>query len=81
MCYLHLPDIVHHDNEHRRVAPTASNMRKTGLNSQQIADELSLSQDTIAWLLAGDSNEAPSDVRIGWRTIGVKPARMEALDL
>ena len=58
---------------------TASNMRKSGLNSQQIADELSLSQDTIAWLLAGDSNEAPSDVRIGWRTIGVKPSRMEAI--
>lgn len=62
---------------------TASNMRKTGLNSQQIADELSLSQDTIAWLLAGDtkSNDAPSDVRIGWRTIGVKPSRIEAIGM
>jgi len=62
---------------------TASNMRKTGLNSQQIADELSLSQDTIAWLLAGDnkSNDTPSDVRIGWRTIGVKPARIEAIGM
>ena len=27
------------------------NLRKDGLNSQQIADELSLSQDTIQWLL------------------------------
>ena len=32
-----------------------SNLRKEGLNSQQIADELSLSQDTISWLLAAPS--------------------------
>ena len=47
---------------------TAMNLRKEGLNSQQIADELSLSQDTISWLLAGSQgDEQPSDVRIGWR--------------
>ena len=44
----------------------ASGLRKEGLNSQQIADELSLSQDTIAWLLAGSNQEEkPIDVRIG----------------
>ena len=32
-----------------------SNLRKDGLNSQQIADELSLSQDTISWLIAAVS--------------------------
>ena len=58
----------------------ASNLRADGLNSQQIADELSLSQDTVAWLLAGeDRRVAPPDVRIGWRTIGVKPERIEAI--
>ena len=31
----------------------ASNLMKEGLNTQQIADELSLSQDTITWLLSG----------------------------
>ena len=42
-----------------------SNLRKDGLNSQQIADELSLSQDTISWLIADSSvNEKPQDVRI-----------------
>ena len=43
---------------------TAANLRKEGLNSQQIADELSLSQDTISWLLAGNqqSEERPTDV-------------------
>lgn len=58
----------------------ASGLRGDGLNSQQIADELSLSQDTVAWLLAGeDRSAAPADVRIGWRTIGVKPERIEAI--
>ena len=60
---------------------TAGNLRKEGLNSQQIADELSLSQDTISWLLAGSqqNEERPTDVRIGWRTIGVKPNRIAAI--
>ena len=59
---------------------TAANLRKDGLNSQQIADELSLSQDTISWLLAGSkSDDRPTDVRIGWRTIGVKPNRIAAV--
>tara|TARA_B110000444_G_scaffold234065_1_gene244074 strand:+ start:16777 stop:17364 length:588 start_codon:yes stop_codon:yes gene_type:complete len=58
----------------------AANLRKEGLNSQQIADELSLSQDTIAWLLAGTSgDEKPRDVHIGWRTIGVRPQRISAI--
>ena len=57
-----------------------SNLRKEGLNSQQIADELSLSQDTISWLLAeSTSNEKPQDVGIGWRTIGVRPQRIAAI--
>jgi orotate phosphoribosyltransferase len=58
----------------------AFGMRKEGLNSQQIADELSLSQDTISWLLAdGTSEERPTDVRIGWRSIGVRPERIAAV--
>ena len=57
-----------------------SNLRKDGLNSQQIADELSLSQDTISWLIADSSvNEKPQDIRIGWRTIGVRPQRIAAI--
>ena len=58
----------------------AGNLRKEGLNTQQIADELSLSQDTIAWLIAGaTTGDKPSDVRIGWRTIGVRPQRIAAV--
>ena len=53
---------------------------KEGLNTQQIADELSLSQDTITWLLSGTGDsERPSDVRIGWRTLGVRPQRIAAV--
>lgn len=58
----------------------ASNLMKEGLNTQQIADELSLSQDTITWLLSETSEtERPSDVRIGWRTLGVRPQRIAAV--
>ena len=58
----------------------ASNLMKEGLNTQQIADELSLSQDTITWLLSGTGeSERPSDVRIGWRTLGVRPQRIAAV--
>jgi orotate phosphoribosyltransferase len=58
----------------------ATNLRKEGLNTQQIADELSLSQDTITWLLTGSaSDNRPTDVRIGWRTLGVRPARLAAV--
>ena len=57
-----------------------TNLRKEGLNSQQIADELSLSQDTISWLLTeSTAEEKPMDVRIGWRTIGVRPQRIAAI--
>ena len=58
----------------------ASNLMKEGLNTQQIADELSLSQDTITWLLSGTSEgERTTDVRIGWRTLGVRPQRIAAV--
>jgi orotate phosphoribosyltransferase len=51
-----------------------------GLNTQQIADELSISQRTVVWL-SGEASEDdhPDDVRIGWRTIGVRPMRIAAI--
>ena len=53
-----------------------------GLNSQQIADELSLSQTTIQWLSSSNvpmDDETPSDIRVGWRSVAVKAARVEAV--
>ena len=37
-------------------------------------------EDTITWLLSGTGDsERPSDVRIGWRTLGVRPQRIAAV--
>ena len=55
--------------------------RESGLNTQQIADELSLSQTTVQWLSASDYEveEKPLDVKVGWRSIAVKGDRIEAV--
>ena len=54
--------------------------RTRGLNTQQIADELSLSQTTVQWLSASDYevDDKPLDVKVGWRSIAVKGDRIEA---
>ena len=55
-------------------------MTEQGLNTQQIADELSISQRTVIWLNTGASEEEhPDDVQIGWRTIGARPNRINAI--
>ena len=55
--------------------------RSSGLNTQQIADELSLSQTTVQWLSASDYevDDKPLDVKVGWRAIAVKGDRIEAV--
>ena len=55
--------------------------RSSGLNTQQIADELSLSQTTVQWLSASDFevDDKPLDVKVGWRSIAVKGDRIEAV--
>ena len=55
--------------------------RTRGLNTQQIADELSLSQTTVQWLSASDYevDDKPLDVKVGWRSIAVKGDRIEAV--
>ena len=56
-------------------------MKAKGLNSQQIADELSLSQTTIQWLSSSQQpvEDHPADIRVGWRSIAVKGERIEAV--
>jgi orotate phosphoribosyltransferase len=59
----------------------AMEMKKKGLSDKEIADELHLSLDTVGWLLLkgdGKKKTAPpaTDVRVGWRSIGVYPHRM-----
>ena len=60
---------------------TVEEYRSKGLNTQQIADEMSLSQTTIKWLSSGGvgSDDRPDDIRVGWRSIAVKAGRIEAI--
>lgn len=61
---------------------TVAECKAKGLTTEHIADELSLSQSTIRWLLtdAGEgTSEKPQDIRIGWRTIGARPVRLQAI--
>ncbi len=63
---------------------TVAKYKQQGLSTEQIADELSLSQSSILWLLTNSPNESlsderPVDIRIGWRTIGARPTRVAAL--
>ncbi|DAC09088.1 MAG TPA: orotate phosphoribosyltransferase-like protein [Candidatus Poseidoniales archaeon] len=60
---------------------TVEELRSKGLNTQQIADEMSLSQTTIKWLSTGGvgSEDRPDDIRVGWRSIAVKAGRIEAI--
>ena len=66
-------------NELRR---TVEEYHNKGLNSQQIADELSLSQTTIQWLSSSNvpmDEDTPHDIMVGWRSVAVKAARVEAV--
>ena len=55
-------------------------MTEQGLNTQQIADELSISQRTVMWLNSGAAEvDHPDDIQIGWRTIGARPNRINAI--
>lgn len=54
--------------------------RSDGLSTQQIADEMSLSQTTVLWLSSKETvDEQPKDIRIGYRSIAVKATRIEAI--
>lgn len=62
----------------------ALNLHEKGLSEREICNELHLSQQTVEWLLAkGLKREAPegppADVKLGWRSIGVMPHRMQAV--
>lgn len=51
--------------------------KESGLNDHEIAEELNVSKDTALWLLSKGKNKKPEgDVKIGWRSVGVYPARI-----
>ena len=58
-------------------------LKSKGLTNRDIGNELHLSLPTIDWLLTRHvkTKKPPGDVKIGWRSIGVYPYRMELISL
>lgn len=56
-------------------------LREKGLPREEIARELSLSEETVGWLLARGKEEEkpPADIYIGWRSLGVYSSRLTNL--
>lgn len=58
----------------------ATALSKKGLSTREIAEELHLATDTINYLLDyGAEGVPPTDVKIGWRSIGVSGTRISLL--
>lgn len=61
----------------KELAANAKVLRKKGLGVREIADELHLSVDTVNYLIEyGAEGLPPSDVKIGWRSVGVSGYRV-----
>lgn len=61
----------------KELAANAKVLRRKGLGVREIADELHLSVDTVNYLLEyGAEGLPPSDVKIGWRSVGVSGYRI-----
>jgi len=62
------------------LAAKASALSKKGLSVREIAQELHLASETISYLLEyGPEGVPPTDIKIGWRSIGVSGTRMSLL--
>ncbi len=58
----------------------AMEYREKGFDPEEIAREMNLSRETVAWLLSRSlDGTPPADVKIGWRSIGVFPHRMRLI--
>lgn len=61
----------------KELAANAKILRKKGLSVREVADELHLSVDTVNYLVEyGPEGLPPSDVKIGWRSVGVSGYRV-----
>jgi orotate phosphoribosyltransferase len=56
-------------------------LKKNGLSESEISDELHLSVATVTWLLTRNVKleKPPSDVKIGWRSMGVYGSRIKLI--
>jgi orotate phosphoribosyltransferase len=51
--------------------------KESGLTEQEIAEELNVSNETASWLLGKGKEKKPTgDIKVGWRSVGVYPARI-----
>jgi len=59
----------------------ALELKESGMNNKEIARELHLSENTIAWVLSRsvESKAPPVDVKIGWTSAGVFGHRISYL--
>ncbi|MCD6237652.1 MAG: orotate phosphoribosyltransferase-like protein [Thermoplasmata archaeon] len=58
----------------------AQKLKESGLSEYEIASELNVAEETVAWLLSKKESEKPlKDVKIGWRSIGVYPTRISLI--
>ncbi len=64
--------------EVKGLAKKAREYKERGLNEREIGDELHVSIDTVRYLLEEgmDGTLPPSDIKIGWRSIGVFGSRI-----
>ncbi len=64
--------------EVKELAAKARELQKKGLKPFEIGDELHLGVDTVTYLLeeGAEGTLPPSDVKIGWRSLGVSAHRM-----
>lgn len=64
--------------EVKDLAKKAREYKERGLNEREIGDELHVSIDTVRYLLEEgmDGTLPPSDIKIGWRTVGVFGSRI-----
>jgi orotate phosphoribosyltransferase len=67
------------------IAKRAMELKQSGMNDKEIARELHLSENTIVWLLTKGAKsksapaDAPLDVKIGWKSVGVFGSRISLM--
>jgi len=54
--------------------------KESGFTNYEIAEELNVSKETALWLLnKGKEKKPEGDIKIGWRSLGVYPSRMDSV--
>jgi len=70
------------DNGTEKWIKKAFELKEKGLTTPEIAQELNLSAGTVDWLITRSVEKAtppPADVKIGWRSVGVRGRRISLL--